>query len=1052
MKNSLLLGLLLFVFLLGRAQAQVPPILNYQGRITVGTTNFSGSGQFRFALTNSTGSTYYWSSDGSVISPPNQPTNAVTLTVTNGLYSVLLGDTTLTNMTAIPASAFTNADVRLRVWFNDGSHGSQLLSPDQRLAASGYALMAGGVDLPVTTSAAIGTLELGGAPFLHAYGANGLSSENTFAGGNAGNFTLSGSLNTGAGYEALFADTSGSGNTATGATALMSNTAGNGNTAAGFQALLGNTIGSNNSAVGNSALSSNTAAGENVAFGTGALQLQSFANSGTAWNSLNVAIGYEALYSNQPTATTNGLANVALGGNALYGNTTGSNNIGVGNNAGYNLTTGSNNIDIGSQGVAGETGIIRLGDGATQTDTYLTGIIHGSGSGLTGITSSGLAAGSVTSTQIATGAVGTAQLASGAVGTAQLASGAVGTTQLASALTLSGTTTFSGLLNLQGASSATAGVINLGGTRLLHAYGAGGTTDGNTFVGSGAGNFTMSGTRNTGSGYQTLFRDTSGSFNTASGWEALSANTTGANNTGTGSGALQSNTSGGNNSALGYYALNTNFSANDNSAVGYEALYSNGFAGENVALGSGALYTQSFSNSGTAWNSLNVAVGYQALYNNQPTSTANGINNTATGAIALTGNTTGTDNTANGYGALSANTTAGENVALGSGALQLQSFSNSNTTYNSQNVAVGYQALHSNQPTSTLAGIQNTAVGATALVANTTGNFNTSVGNQSLSSNNTGSSNTALGLGALDRNTSGGNNIAVGNSAGDLLTTGSNDIDIGNEGVAGESNVIRLGTSQTSTFLTGSLNAGTATANVNLLGRTGVGLAAYSNVGLTAQRFGSTEYCAYFQTETGALIAYFGQGSDSLYVNTSSGGAYRSDNSSSWSTSSDARIKHEVFPVTGALATLARIRPVRFHYNADFLAKRPGAADTEHYGVVAQEFQQVFPDYVDTDKDGMLSVRMDPIPIVTAAAVQELDAKLQDRDAALTRLQEENATLQKRLTDLEAKAKEAEALKNQFADLEAKDKERDNKLAAIEELLRAKAQPAVRNTSLQTGN
>jgi hypothetical protein len=56
---------------------------------------------------------------------------------------VHLGDTTLTNMTAIPASVFANADVRLRVWFNDGTNGSQLLTPDHRIAAVGYAMVAG---------------------------------------------------------------------------------------------------------------------------------------------------------------------------------------------------------------------------------------------------------------------------------------------------------------------------------------------------------------------------------------------------------------------------------------------------------------------------------------------------------------------------------------------------------------------------------------------------------------------------------------------------------------------------------------------------------------------------------------------------------------------------------------------------------------------------------------------------------------------------------------------------------------------------------------------
>ncbi len=122
--------------------AQVPQIINYQGRVAVGTVNFNGAGQFKFALVNAAGATTFWSNDGTSAAG-SQPTAAVSLTVSKGLYSVLLGDTTLPNMTAIPASVFANADVRLRVWFNDGANGSQLLAPDQRIAAVGYAMVAG---------------------------------------------------------------------------------------------------------------------------------------------------------------------------------------------------------------------------------------------------------------------------------------------------------------------------------------------------------------------------------------------------------------------------------------------------------------------------------------------------------------------------------------------------------------------------------------------------------------------------------------------------------------------------------------------------------------------------------------------------------------------------------------------------------------------------------------------------------------------------------------------------------------------------------------------
>jgi len=123
------------------APAQVPPLINYQGRIVVGSTNFNGSGQFKFALVNGNGTVTHWSN-----APVSggQPNAAVSLTVTNGLYSVLLGDTAITNMAAIPTTVFNNSDVRLRVWFSDGS-GFQQLNPDQRIAAVGYAVIASNV-------------------------------------------------------------------------------------------------------------------------------------------------------------------------------------------------------------------------------------------------------------------------------------------------------------------------------------------------------------------------------------------------------------------------------------------------------------------------------------------------------------------------------------------------------------------------------------------------------------------------------------------------------------------------------------------------------------------------------------------------------------------------------------------------------------------------------------------------------------------------------------------------------------------------------------------
>jgi hypothetical protein len=156
MKRSTLFGLGAVIGLLcSTLHAQVPQLINYQGRVVVGTTNFNGTGQFKFALVNANGSTTYWSNDGTSAAG-SQPTNAVSLTVSKGLYSVLLGDTSIANMTvAIPLSVFINSDVRLRVWFNDGTTGSQLLTPDQRIASVGYAMLAATVPDGAVTNAKI---------------------------------------------------------------------------------------------------------------------------------------------------------------------------------------------------------------------------------------------------------------------------------------------------------------------------------------------------------------------------------------------------------------------------------------------------------------------------------------------------------------------------------------------------------------------------------------------------------------------------------------------------------------------------------------------------------------------------------------------------------------------------------------------------------------------------------------------------------------------------------------------------------------------------------
>src|SRR2546425_164226 len=124
--------------------AQVPPIIHFQGFVAVKGSGFDGLGEFKFSLVNSNGALTFWSNDGSAAGGA-EPATAVPVLVNKGVYSVNLGDGQLPNMTPIPPTIFTNSDVRLRVWFSDGKHGFEQLSPDQRITSVGYAMMAANV-------------------------------------------------------------------------------------------------------------------------------------------------------------------------------------------------------------------------------------------------------------------------------------------------------------------------------------------------------------------------------------------------------------------------------------------------------------------------------------------------------------------------------------------------------------------------------------------------------------------------------------------------------------------------------------------------------------------------------------------------------------------------------------------------------------------------------------------------------------------------------------------------------------------------------------------
>jgi hypothetical protein len=74
------------------------------------------------------------------------------------------------------------------------------------------------------------------------------------------------------------------------------------------------------------------------------------------------------------------------------------------------------------------------------------------------------------------------------------------------------------------------------------------------------------------------------------------------------------------------------------------------------------------------------------------------------------------------------------------------------------------------------------------------------------------------------------------------------------------------------------------------------------------------------------------------------GSIQTSASSTSYVTSSDYRLKHDIQPMTGALAKVAQLKPVTYKWNAD---------DSQSQGFIAHELQEVVPECVTGEKDAV---------------------------------------------------------------------------------------------------
>ena len=112
------------------------------------------------------------------------------------------------------------------------------------------------------------------------------------------------------------------------------------------------------------------------------------------------------------------------------------------------------------------------------------------------------------------------------------------------------------------------------------------------------------------------------------------------------------------------------------------------------------------------------------------------------------------------------------------------------------------------------------------------------------------------------------------------------------------------------------------------------------------------------------------------------GNMYQGNNSSSWSTTSDRRIKKNIVDNTVGLSEILQLRVRNFEYRLpeeiedEVIATGAVESTGTKVGVIAQEVQEILPEIVDTHEEtGVLSVNPDNLTWYLVNAVQELSAE-----------------------------------------------------------------------------
>ena len=306
----------------------------------------------------------------------------------------------------------------------------------------------------------------------------------------------------------------------------------------------------------------------------------------------------------------------------------------------------------------------------------------------------------------------------------------------------------------------------------------------------------------------------------------------------------------------------------------------------------------------------------------------------------------------------------------------------------SGNTVLGHSAFSSAAKPGEVKGktsvLENTAIGALTLWGLKTGRKNTAVGSMSLrhlgihTTRRVPESNTAVGQGSLYTLSTGSNNLALGVSAGKDLQSGLRNTVVGTRGLAN----LREG--------------GQNIAIGYEAGRNLVGRRCSNNIYLGNQVGPQQPTCENNKLYIGSSAARSLITGDFVTAELTIHGSLHATGNV---TTSDARLKKDIQPLTHALDAILQLQGKTYRWKEDTTF-----ANKQDIGLVAQEVEEIFPELVAENEQGYKGIAYSKLTAVLIEAIKE---QQQLFTAEMTALQKENiqftgqiATLEKENTQL----------------------------------------------------